>query len=359
TFLLAFLPGPAAYFGILRTIELYRAGSLPARLAAAAGSLFYLINWQNPGLITPMFTWAPSYIVLPLLLYLALRAISRRDLLAAALFGAVASLGDSVPTWIPFMAVFVLVALLVHLAAEPGAWRGRLAAAAMLVASSLVFSLYVVLPAGVGFTSRAGGAYIAYQSVSWGFVVFQSFYRLIDVLMYGQPSFYYFGFNPRNWGILSPFILASAALPALLARRMGRGLALAYSSVAMSLAAAIFLAKGANPPLGGLYRLVAAITPPGVAGMIWEPTFWTQLVGLTLSFSMAISALLGIELVLDRGPSSRRILGVLLIALVALGLAAGIRSASISLGYYTYERFEPTFPPGQYFQLMEYVEQHP
>jgi len=29
-----------------------------ARFSAVPGSVFYLANWQNQGLITPMYSWA-------------------------------------------------------------------------------------------------------------------------------------------------------------------------------------------------------------------------------------------------------------------------------------------------------------
>jgi hypothetical protein len=361
TFILAWLPGPIAYFSILATLRLfYTRDDLLPKLSALVGSMFYLVNWQNPGLITPMYTWSLSYSVMPALIYLAVAALKKRSLTLSVAFGAVASLGDAVPTWIPFMALFLLLLFIFHVIYGEGGpptarLRSALALLSVMIASAVAFSSYVIVPSAYGFLNHLGGVYTAYASTNWGFVKFQSFYKLIDVLMYGQPKFYYFGLNPRNWGVLSPFIVGAAVASLLFINRVrrvgGSGLSAFLFSIVSSLLVAMFLEKGSNPPFGELYRVLIMIPTPGIVGMIREPTFWGQLVSVLLAFSISLTAMVGIHALHER-----RVSGFILVALVSLALAAGTFSAGVNLGYYTYQRFAPMSPPSYYSAATKFVD---
>ncbi|MEM3795463.1 MAG: hypothetical protein QW429_06265, partial [Thermoprotei archaeon] len=373
TLILAALPGITAYFAIKYTFRLWDKVTLTTTIAAAVGSIFYLVNWQNPGLITPTFSWSMSYIIMPLLVYYFFRIIKYYRLKDALIFGALTAIGAPVPMWILLFIVMVViygVYELAQIAIRLGRrnimrWstaRRGVAVWATLLLSAIAFNAYWLFEAIFGFLGGVGGQYLAYATLNSevGTAHYLSFLHLIDTLMYGQPSYNFFGYNPQNWTVLNVFILMASAIPILISRPRKEILFLFSTALV-----AIFLAKGFNPPWGSLYYYIIKLSPAGIIGITRDVGPWIELASVSYAFLIAIGLHTGLSKLKGKpravnhtsfngiGHSRKRnlITPILIIAVVGISLAASTQQTFITLGYYTYQRFAPTQLPNYYYSL--------
>jgi hypothetical protein len=374
TFALAMLPGVATYFSIKYTLKSYGTGVWAASISAAAGSIFYLVNWQNQGLITPEYTWSMSYIIMPVLVYFFFRLITQYRMRDALILGALTAVSAAVPMWMLLMlvllalyAVYELAQGLIRLARGTGIpWRGLargLYIWMVFVASVVAFNAYWLLEAIFGFVTHVGGQYAAYTSTSSmvGSARYLSFYHMIDVLMYGQPTFQFFGYNPQNWTIMNIFIPMAAIIPILVLRKRKEPLFLLMVALV-----GVFLAKGFNPPLGFLYYYVIKLSPVGIIGITRDVTPWIQLTSVAYAFLIAMglfAAIWKLRSYTQKAGSkgfralsvSRKnvVVGLVIVIVVAGSLVASAQQTHTSLEYYTYTKYAPTWLPNYYVKLLD------
>ncbi|MGC8726337.1 MAG: hypothetical protein ACP5RS_07200, partial [Thermoplasmata archaeon] len=395
---LAFLPGVTSYFSILYSLKLFNNNNINIkRLAALIGSIFYLVNWQNSGLISPLFSGITSYIIMPILIYLMLKIYKEHKFYDILLFGAISVFGDFFPEWLLFMPLFAILFIPFTI---NGTHKIKKLSYNFLIFISIfvtafIFNAYVLIPSLGGFLLHAGGQYSSYSNTQ-SFLAglnFLSFYHLTDVIMYGQPSFQFFGFNPQNWhliNILIPLTAIVAVIISILTERKNVKYAL-YFFIATAIA--LFLAKGVNPPFGYLYDYVVIYSPPGLSGITRDVTPWIQMASVSYAFLFGIAAegifsyinKIGIvKLFKDVNKTEkleivfrikkrelfsvkisqwyfiRAVLVTIVIFIIFGALFASYQTTQVSLNYYTYQRFSPTYPPSYYNSLLNEINSlHP
>ena len=391
SFLLAFLPGPTSYIAILLTLSLFfpTANANLRRVSAFVGSMFYLLNWQNQGLIQPTITWAMSYIVMPLCIYLFIKVVRKPNLKDAMLFGIVSSIGDVIPAWIPFILLFAVVYVPMYIfltSGIPRKWTNLGRSLLLLTFFTLVFNAYAFVEIFFGFFTGAGGSFGIYGSSSTQLstAVSSSIMSLFDVLMFGHPTYYGFGTSPQNWTFLSVFIplMAIVYLFQLLSVKATKtydsvGLFVTRSkfvrvefiSLFLLLCISLFLAKGVNPPLGNLYKDLVLYSPPGIVGITRDVTPWLMLSAVSYSFISGLVMFIGLNALrqadiirywrkLKRSDTSVW-MHLLVVAVVLLAIVASAQSMFISLGSgqtSTYLRYTPDYPPSYYGAAISYIE---
>ena len=366
TFALVAPAGIVAYFFIKKTIMLWYEDTWIARVSAIAGSVFYLVNWQNQGLITPMYTWAMSYIITPMLVYYFFLIIKHYRFKDAIIFGALTAIGGYVPMWILVIFIMFLTYVIYELVVNGvhcvNIVKG-LSVWALSLVSAIVFNAYWLLEAVYGFLTNVGGAYSAYTSSGNQVATAQylSFYHLLDTLMYGQPSFQFFGYNPQNWTLFNIFIPLAVIIPILVMRPRKETIILLSTALI-----GVFLAKGFNPPFGFLYYYVLKLSPPGIIGITRDVTPWIMLATISYAFLISLGLFVGLSKLKDafkmrkevnQNDIKSRSIEILIASIVILAIVIGSIGAEalqtlITLNYYTYPRFSPTPLPSDYKSLI-------
>lgn len=394
-FILAFLPGATAYFSILYSLKLFNSDNLNVkRLAALIGSIFYLVNWQNTGLISPMLSEITSYIIMPVLIYLMIKIYKEHKFYDILLFGAVSVFGASFPAWLLFMPLFAI--LYIPFTINGNHKIKKLFYSIILFisifATAFIFNAYVLIPSLGGFLLHAGGQYSAYSNTQ-SFLAglnFLSFYHLTDVVMYGQPSFQFFGFNPQNWtaiNILIPLTAVVAIIISIFTEKKNVKYSI-YFFIATAIA--LFLAKGVNPPFGYIYDYVVIYSPPGIAGITRDVTPWMQMAAVSYAFLFGIASESLFKYIHENGiknifvfnnifriekmtiflkvnkkiiinsnikhwPFVRVLLVVIVVCILFGALFASYKTTQVTLNYYIYQRFSPTYPPPYYSSLLNEI----
>lgn len=395
TFLLAFLPGLTSYFSIKKILNLiYPSNSLLGKsLTAIIGSVFYLVNWQNSALTNPTISWSFSYIILPVLMYLVLKIYKERKLKDIFLFALVSMFGDAIPDWIVFMLigiVVILVALLLYNIYNLRKYTKYLLTSVWLVLATFAANAYSFIEILGGFVYKAGGVFLVYGSPSSeiGTARGNSFYHLIDVLMFGHSTFYSFGLNPKNWSALNVCIILSAIAIFLYilynSLKKNRWKLSFISPLAYSLyfliliTISLFLAKGFNPPLGSLYKYVILFSPPGIVGITYDVGPWFILAALSYSFLFSIGLYYAFFKIVYEPPdnkegkdegkksNSRNFFDkdyftksaafVIIVILLGGAIAAAATTTDVTLKSYTYPAFSPMYYPQPYAEVNNYIE---
>ena len=394
-FTLAFLPGVTAYFSILYSLKLFNSNNLNVkRFAALIGSIFYLVNWQNSGLTSPMFPAVTSYIIMPILIYLMIKIYKEHKFYDILLFGAISVFGDFFPAWILFMPLFAILYIPFTISGTHKIKKFFYAVILFIsiFATAFIFNGYVLIPSLGGFLLHAGGQYSSYSNTQ-GFLAglnFLSFYHLTDVIMYGQPSFQFFGFNPQNWtlsNVLIPVTAITAIFVSIFTEKNNVKYALYFF---ITTAIALFLAKGVNPPFGYLYDYVVIYSPPGLSGITRDVTPWMMIASVSYAFLFGIVSeslfkyihkngiknifvfnnIFRIEKItvtlevnkkiivngnIKHVPFVRVLLVVIVVCILFGALFASYKTTQVTLNYYTYQHFSPTYPPSYYNSLLNEI----
>ncbi len=394
-FLLPYLSGPVSYFAILWTIRLYGYDSYTARVASLVGSSFYVMNWQNPTLLTPIYTWGMSYTVSPVLLFLLLRVYREHRMSDVIIFSLISALGDAIPMWILTIGLVIIISLVVKLLRYDWlkSFIKSLKYTSLLIVMSLMANAYFIFEAVAGFIYGAGGQYALYSSTTSSISVAHgsSFLSLFDVFIFGQSRYYFFGLNPQNWTYLNlavPLavilsiiliildsnlfkfervrlkihVIANCSILRTVRRSPVAGLLLV---LLMSLGISLFLSKGFNPPLGQIYYLVIFLSPPGIQGITRDVGPFLMISALAYAFIFAILVVSSLEriaksfrnirLSVQRKISKKLIAFVLVIVLMATALIATGQETSVSLQR-TYSYFEPTYLPESLNESVTYLD---
>ncbi len=393
-FLLAFLPGATSYFSIKKTLNLINGpkNSVLMHISVVIGSVFYLVNWQNYGLDNPTISWAPTYIILPVLTYFLIKIYKERKVQDILIFALVSALGDTVPDWIVFLFVenlFVLIAVLSFNALNIKKISQYLLTTIYLVVATFLANAYMLIEIIGGFIFGAGGVFAFYGSPLSEIVTAEneSFYHLIDVLMFGQPNFYSFGLNPINWTPFNVTILMSAIaifLYTLIGSSGYKKTKLSFTNplsysiyFILLIAISLFLAKGFNPPFGFLYKYVILLSPPGIVGITLDIGPWLILAALSYSFLYAIGSYHAFFRLVYEPPSGKEkkekiktvkpsnyfnkdyfvksASFVIIIILLGGATASAISTTDVQLRYFTYPDFSPLYFPEPYIKVTDFI----
>ncbi len=383
-FLLPFLSGPLSYFAILWTMRLYGYDSYKARMASMVGSVFYVINWQNPTMITPLYTWGMSYAISPILLYLLLKIYRNHRIKDILIFSLISTLGDAIPMWILTIGLFIILALIAKLLRFD--WKMSFLASLkdtiLLLVAGLIANAYFIFEAMAGFLYGAGGQYAIYSSTASSLSVAHgsSVFSLMDVFLFGQSRYYFFGLNPQNWTYLNLaiplsviFFIAAIIIDihlfrferieskiplyfdlssfATIRKSPTAGLLLVLS---LSLGISLFLSKGFNPPLGRIYYLILFLSPPGIQGITRDVGPFLMISALAYAFLFAILFAVSVEAITRsfnkvrvrtlRKLSKKVIVFSVVIVLLATAVLATGQETSITLQR-TYSYYKPTYLP--------------
>ncbi|MGI0070533.1 MAG: hypothetical protein ACRECT_00400 [Thermoplasmata archaeon] len=353
------------------------------RIGVLVGSVFYLVNWQNPNLVYPSFTLSMSYIVIPPLFVLMIVAYRSGRPLYCALFGAISAIGGADPTWILFIPLFALTYLIGRLSLSSQKGRDALVllkVTALLIGCSVLFNAYFLIPALYGFVFHTGGVFSTYASGQGQLAIAQavSWYRPIDAFFFGQPTYTFFGVQQQNYTWLAVFLPISAAFALLLRPRRFTVYLL------VNLAIALVLVTGFTTSFGSVYAYLVLLSPPGIVGDVRDVGQWFgmaafcyaclltllsyQLAGMTLGYwrarrSGVAPTPLTLVLPVIRPRRALRIRHVaVVIALTGFVLTAGmvatVQTTHSTLQTFTYPRYDPTYPPADYSQTMTYLDEH-
>ncbi len=317
-FLIPFLSGFIAYFSIKWTLKLYGYKGFIIQLSAALGALFYIANWQDPNLITPLYTWGFSYMVTPILIFLFLKIFMEHKKSDMLIFSIVSIFGDSVPMWILTLGLFIVISMFLKLGSRDriSGFLTSLRDITILITFTILANSYFIIQSIAGFLLGVGGQYLAYSSSSSSITVAKtsSVLNLLDVFVYGQSKYYFFGLNPKNWTIINFALPISIILFVLIVIFIEIGpsiekikgkikIKFKYSklnevsktpitgliiSLLLVLFISLFLSKGFNPPLGGIYYLVIILSPPGIEGITRDVTPFLMISSLAYSFLFSI-----------------------------------------------------------------------
>ena len=397
TFLLAFLPGVTSYFSIYKILNIIYADKRNAwkYIATSVGSVFYLVNWQNYGLTNPTLSWAPSYIILPILSYLAIKIYKDGKMLDIFYFALISILGDSVPAWIVFLSIEILVLLVALLLLNLNNIKNLLKytkTSVYLIIAILAANAYTFVVTLAGFFYKAGGTFLVYGSPASKVITAknESFFHLIDVIMFGQPKIYSFGVNPQNWTLLNITILLSAVaifLYILAGSAIDGGKKLSFANplsyciyFIILLGVSLFLAKGFNPPFGNLYKYVILISPPGIVGITLDVEPWFIMAALSYSFLFSIGLYYAVRRLYSERPEivqplvnkvegnslgyfnksyfAKSASFVIIVLLLGGAIASATVSTDTMLNNYTYISYNPIYYPQPYIEVSDYISIH-
>jgi hypothetical protein len=269
TVLIAAMPGFFMYVGafILSQYWVNNNTKKYARLLFSfVASQVYLFSFVNQGLWNPFFNpWTFSYAILPLVLAGFWIWIFHGRLLGLVILGVGSVLSSPNPFWTEEAVLLVgplFLACWWYLRKE---LTGKIVAGRLLLGlgSVLLANLFWILPVllqyqlGTAIYSRARIplSFDGMLGASRGFT-------LLDVVLYGHSTYYLFGTWAQNWSLANIVPALFTYIPFLLpsARKGRRPLVIGLGA---SLLIGLFLAKGANPPLGIVFYEVGVYLPLG------------------------------------------------------------------------------------------------
>ncbi|MGP6221063.1 hypothetical protein [Caldiplasma sukawensis] len=394
-FLIPFLSGFFSYFSIKWTLKLYGYKGFITQIASVIGATFYLANWQDPNLITPLYTWGFSYFITPILIFLFLRILSEHKKSDMLIFAIISMIGDSVPMWILTLGLYIIILLTIKFVRRDkiNSLIKSIKDTILLIMFTIIANSYFIIESVGGFLLGAGGQYAAYSSsgASISAAKTSSVLSLLDVFVFGQSKYYFFGLNPKNWSILN-FALPLSVIffiivlifikiePSIRKEEDGftfkfkfiktkelKSIPLVelFASLLILLIISLFLSKGFNPPFGQLYYIVLLISPPGVQGITRDVEPFLMISSLAYSFIFSIITLISLKYLLlkinvKKGTTFKRIkvkkLLPFLILFILLGTAffATFQETSISTQV-TNNRFHPIFLPSSINASVNYL----
>lgn len=380
TLIMATFPGIVSYFSILALLNMLypEKDKNFKRVSAMVGSTFYLVNWQNYGLTNPMLTWAFSYTILPALTYFFIKIFKYRKLQDIIIFSLISMFGNPVPDWMYFISIEIIIfiiGLLVINLKRIKIFLKNLYILLILALFTILANSYTLIEVIIGFIDKAGGAYAKYGNPANEIITAknESFFKFIDVLMFGQPTFNSFGINPQNWTLLNisiilfaVFILTFAIINYFLKNKLISHNYIIYFFIIILLS--LFLAKGFNPPFGFIYKYVILLSPPGIVGITLDVEPWYILSALSYSFIFSLGTYEIIRKIqkMKKNPKSKgyknkilKILAIIIIVLfISTSLYSSVYTTDVEFKSYTYPSFSPKFYPSPYINVSNYIEKN-
>ncbi len=393
TFLIPYLSGPFFYFSTINLMKYFKIKRVfIIRISATIGAIFYLINWQNPNLITPLYTWGMSYMITPILVYFLVKIFDSHKKTDILKFALISTVGDSVPMWIITVGLFIIIIMILTII-DTRKVRSLL----LLTKDTLYLLLFTILANAYflfetlgGFLNGVGGQYTAYGSISSSISTAHtsSFLNLYDVFMFGQPAYSFFGQNPKNFTILnisiplvviffvSWFIAGHIKIKIKKDKYSNRKYIIEYSrhsnsmifknmnnfnskllkkfmlTIGILLIISLVLSKGYNSPFGSFYTLAITLSPPGLLGITRDVTPFLMISALCYAYIFLISSFFILEAINEYKKEQKKnlldfinvnkIFTICLAILLCASFLATVNETEKTLTL-TNERFAPKF----------------
>ncbi|RSN74939.1 hypothetical protein D6D85_07295 [Candidatus Methanodesulfokora washburnensis] len=356
----ASLPGVSAYFALkilAKEWSLFNDEG-KARLFALSGALFMLFSFTNCGLIGAGTAPAWALIMLPISFAFLVKYLRSSSIKHLLLLGLCSLFAIANPFWIYLIVIMGLLYLVVEIAF---AYHDRLIFfKRSIVVTLTIFALnaFWLVPTAIGYLLGAGGFFQIYtkeQLISIGNLRFLSHWNLLDVLMVGEHSYYFFWLHPQNYGPLNAIIPALAAASILIFRKNKYVLLMT-----LTLVIGIFLTKGIWEPGGCLYYLIANNLPYGAGAILRNPPKFMPLVVFSYAFLIGLIiakfyeelSSLSIKRYHSLYSCSKLIITGGIILLVLSPITYG---TILDLQGYTWPRYKPTYIPSVYDNINDWL----
>ncbi len=357
-FVLAALPGVVMFFSARMIISDWfpaiRSDKMRAIVPLVA-CLVYTLAFTNVGLSGPLPTLSLLYAFLPLTFSTYAKALARCSAVFAWATGAFSIGMASFPQWGILFAVLA-APLTVGQAASSKGLMGKWRVIRVAIISSIAlfaFNSFWLIPAVASYTLGAGGPFSTYTSaklISPATLQFSSRYTILDALLIGHSAFSFFFSFDRNW------TLASLAVPVLAFVSICLLKSRYIASLSLSAVVSIFLAKGVNPPVGGLYYLAASSLPYGLGAILRNVTTFELSVVLCFSLLIGFAIHTLVRSVLSSVFRKHTALQILLaVGLLLLAVAPLTWGTWKDMNAATYSAFSPSRFPDAYNLANEFL----
>ena len=376
------LPGILTYFAIkILMNEFFKISKKNlVRISAFVGSLFYMLAFSS-GITDPGGAFGWPYITFPISFVLLVRFLKTGDLRMLLLFGALSILGNTQPTWFYLILVFSFVYIVIQLSTSAKRFVPMRRLFIVIIAV-IVVNAFWIMPLVTGYLLGASGIFQSYTTnklINFGSLLFLSHWNLLDVIMLGEHSYYFFWSHPQNYGPLNAIIpiLAGSSLLAFRKNKL-------VLFMGITLVIGIFLTKGANEPAGYLYYLIAKSLPYGAGAILRNPTEFVALVNFSYAFliSLAITKLneklayfenhMKFDVAINRNVAKSASKGhlkflmiskakkyVITTGLILLVLTPVVYGTLLDLQGYTWPRYKPTYIPEIYNEINSWLSMQP
>jgi len=324
---------------------------------SSLSALFMLLAFTNGGLIGAGTAPAWSYIILPISFALLVRYLHRGSVKYVILLSLASLFAIANPFWIYLF--FIMAFLYVMIEVISTKERSILIKRSLAVALALLaVNAFWLVPTAAAYLSGAGGFFQVYtteQLISFGGLRFLSHWNLLDVMMVGERSHYFFWLHPQNYTWLNAVIPLLAAASILLFRKNKYVL-----FIAVVLVVGIFLTKGVWEPGGHAYYLIAKNLPYGAGAILRNPTKFVPLVTFSYAFliGLFIAAVYGklssIKFSKSKLNSKAFKLGIVGSSML-LVLSPITYGTLLDLQGYTWPRYSPTYIPHVYDEINEWL----
>lgn len=356
--IVAFLPSIMTYFGFIilsREWNLFK--NKLAYLFAALGGLFMLLNFYNAGLIGAATAPSWSYATFPLTFALFVKFLKRESLKSLLLFSVISLFSIANPFWLYLQIIAGFIYLLLEIATRKVKLQLLLKRVVIIVLVVVFIHSFWLLPIIVSYIRGAGSFFQVYttqQVITFESLRSLSHWNLLDVMMVGERSYYFFWEHPQNYGPLNITIPILAVISILLFRKNKY-----IIFIALLLIIGIFLTKGVHEPGGYLYYLIAKNLPYGAGAILRNPTKFAPLVAFSYAFLISLT-ITKIYEKFDTYRFNKAILNtmkyIVLIGLSLLVLGPITYGTLLDLQHYTWIRYKPVEIPHVYYEINNWLK---
>jgi len=358
--LVAALPGILIYF-VLRILcdewTLFKSEKI-SRLFALTGTFFMLLSFTNYGLIGAGTTPVWALIMLPISFAFLVKYLKSSSIKCLLLLGLCSPFAIANPIWIHLMAIMGLLYLVVEIIFAHYD-RSVLFKRSIIVALVIfAFNAYWIVPTIAGYLFGAGGRFQTYTTeklISFESLRFLSHWNLLDVMMVGEHSYYFFWLHPQNYGPLNAIIPILAVASILIFHKNKYVLLMA-----LTLLIGIFLTKGIWKPGGYLYYLIASNLPYGAGAILRNPSKFVPLVAFSYAFLIGLFIAKFYEKLSSLGFKKQHSLyrhfkSILTGGIILLVLSPITYGTIIDLQDYTWPRYKPVYIPSVYDEINHWL----
>lgn len=269
TVAIAALPGCFMYLGSSLLAHYWLKDVVATRirlLFSFVASQVYLLSFVNQGLWNPFFNpWTFSYAILPLVLAGFWMWVFHARFLGLIILAVSTILSSPNPFWIEEAVLlvgppFLAYSLKLRKQLRVGALTRRILVG---IGSVTVANLFWILPVSIQYyTGTATYSFARIPFTLDGAVAASRGYNLLDVLLYGHSTYELFGTWSQNWSLANVVPALFTYVPLLFLSRLNEQRPM-IAGLGTSLLVGLFLAKGANPPLGALFYEIGIRLPLG------------------------------------------------------------------------------------------------
>jgi len=353
--IVASLPGMAMYLSANIIFNEFKFYNINAVIFSTFASLFYLLVFVNHGLIYGASAPSWIYINTPLALALMVRYLNRGDIKSLLFLGIVSIIGNAQPIFLYVVIIIFAITLFYKITGifNEGEYR-NVNPYVIIKRSFLIFLVivllnsYALIPTLMGYVKGASGIYETYVTqnlINMDSLKFHSKWDLLNVLIVGEDTYFYFWLHPQNYTILNFLIPILAVLSLFISRRSRK-----YTTYFLVLLIiGIFLTKGVNPPGGYIYYIIAKELPYGAGAILRNPPKFVALVIVSYAFLLGLF-ISGLYTKLKR--RWKTVLTMLLFLLLLVSVSYG---TLLDLRSFTWQAYKPVNVPKIYNDINEWL----